>query len=61
MFKRIVLEDWQNIVPLVSFGVTFAIFFIAVLRAVTMRRENVDRLANLPLDSTTQDNANRTH
>ncbi len=60
MFKRIILEDWQNLVPVISFTVTAGIFFIAIIRALLMNRDRAEQLANLPLE-TTQDNANRTH
>lgn len=60
MFKRIILEDWQNLVPVISFTVTAAIFFIAIIRALLMNRDRAERLARLPLESP-QENANRTH
>lgn len=60
MFKRIILEDWQNIVPFFSFGAAFLIFLFGVLVAVFSKKEKIDRMARMPLENT-QDNSNRTH
>ena len=50
MFKRIVLEDWQNLMPAIAFAFAFAIFMILSLRAVFMKKEVADRMARLPLE-----------
>ena len=39
MFKRIILEDWQNIVPFFSFGTAFLIFLFGVAIAVFSKKE----------------------
>ncbi len=39
--------DWMAILPLLIFTVVFAIITI---RAITHKKEFIDRLANLPLD-----------
>jgi hypothetical protein len=49
MFKRIVLEDWANIVPMIAFGVLFAVFLATTLRAIRLRPEERKRMADLPL------------
>lgn len=58
MFKRIILEDWQNIVPFFSFGAAFLIFLFGVAVAVFSKKEKIDRMANLPLENN-QENTNR--
>ena len=50
MFKRISYEEWHSSVPIIAFALTFAVFIYFVVRAVRMRRDEVVRLASLPLD-----------
>ena len=59
MFKRIILEDWQNIVPFFSFGAVFLIFLFGVLVAVFTKKEKIDEMARMPLENS-EDNSNRT-
>lgn len=59
MYKRIVLEEWQNLVPLFSFAVTFGIFACAVIRAVFLKKERADRLSRLPFESSELDSDSR--
>jgi hypothetical protein len=54
MFRRVVLEEWHQWVPYISFGITFAVFVIMVLRALLMRKDTADHMAHLPLEN--QDN-----
>lgn len=50
MFKRILLEDWTTLVPIISF-VIFAVVFAAVtIRALRIAKPERERLASLPLD-----------
>lgn len=60
MFKRIILEDWQHYVPLVSFTVTFGIFAYAVVRAIFLKKEKVERLSRLPLEDSAPPSAGTT-
>ena len=55
MYKRIVLEEWQNLVPLFSFAVTFGIFACAVIRAIFLKKERADRLSRLPFEESELD------
>jgi hypothetical protein len=50
MLKRIILEDWQNLLPAIALGFAFAVFMILTLRAIFMKREKADRMARLPLE-----------
>lgn len=52
MFHRVTTEDWQQITPLIAFGITFVVFIIAVTRALLTRKERCRHLASLPLDET---------
>ncbi len=49
MFKRIILEDWVNFVPLTAFLVLFTIFLLTTLRAIRLRPADRERMSKLPL------------
>lgn len=49
MFKRVILEDWANIVPMIAFGVLFVVFLATTLRAIRLKPEERKRMAELPL------------
>jgi hypothetical protein len=50
MFHRVTVEEWHQITPILSFGITFLVFIVAVVRAMLTRRERCRQLASLPLD-----------
>lgn len=50
MFKRISYEEWHAIVPVIAFILTFGVFVFFVVRALRLRREEVNHMASLPLD-----------
>ena len=49
MFKRIILEDWQTVVPYLCFALIGGAFLLIVIRAIRMKKNDVDHLSNLPL------------
>ena len=49
MFKRVILEEWANLVPMIAFGVLFTVFLFATVWALRLRPEESKRMANLPL------------
>lgn len=49
MFKRVIVEDWANIVPMIAFGILFVVFLATSLRAIRLRPEERKRMAELPL------------
>jgi ABC-type multidrug transport system permease subunit len=49
MFKRLNLEDWGNLVPMIAFGVLATFFLFAMLWALRLRPAERKRMANLPL------------
>ena len=54
MFKRVILEDWATIVPMIAFGVLFTVFLVTTLRAIRLKPAEQKRMADLPLqDSVT--------
>jgi len=52
MFKRIFVEDWAHIIPIISFIIFATVFLVVTLRAIKLRKSERERLASLPLDDT---------
>ena len=50
MFRRVIIEDWHQYLPMIGFALTFAVFLVMLLRALLMRREKCQTLAHLPLE-----------
>jgi hypothetical protein len=55
MFKRIILEDWANLVPMIAFGVLFLVFLVTTLRAIRLKPAERERMARLPLNDSSTD------
>ncbi len=49
MFKRIIHEEWTNIVPMIAFAITFTVFAVTTIRALRIGPAERERLAKLPL------------
>lgn len=49
-FKRVTIEQWQQILPYIGFALTFAIFAFFLWRAVRLDKKSAERMANLPID-----------
>ena len=54
MFKRVILEDWANLVPMIAFGVLFTVFLVTTLRAIRLKPAEQKRMADLPLQDSDQ-------
>ena len=52
MFKRLSYEEWQAMIPMIAFLITFVGFLIFTIRALFMQREQADQLSHLPLEET---------
>ncbi|MEZ0387676.1 MAG: hypothetical protein ACAI34_11450 [Verrucomicrobium sp.] len=50
MFRRLVHEHWHDVVPVIAFVLTFAVFIVAFVRAVLAKKETIQHMAVLPLD-----------
>lgn len=48
MFKRIIYDDLAGFVPEVSFWLTFSVFLIIAVRAILLRKREVQSLAEIP-------------
>ena len=51
MFHRILVEDWQRALSILSITLFFSVFIIHFIRVRRMPRETVAHLENLPLEN----------
>lgn len=58
MFKRVIYEEWANIVPIVSFIFTFGVFAFATIRTLCLPKHRCQSLAGLPLEDSISKNEN---
>lgn len=49
MFQRVALENWHEIVPYICFALVAGVFLVIVIRAVRMKKSEIDRISALPL------------
>jgi cbb3-type cytochrome oxidase subunit 3 len=49
MFHRILVEEWQRVLTMVSFSIFFITFLVTALRTWRTPRERLQHLASLPL------------
>ena len=55
MFKRVILEDWVAIIPVVSFVCLFGVFLGATIITLLKSKSSVKHLSHLPLDDDSND------
>jgi hypothetical protein len=51
MFQRIVVEEWQRALSVMSITLFFAVFVITAVRVRRMSRATIARLETMPLES----------
>ena len=51
MFHRILVEEWQRVLSILSITLFLALFVIHVVRIRRMSRESIARLESLPLEN----------
>jgi hypothetical protein len=51
MFHRILVEEWQRALSVLSITLFFAVFVIHFIRVRRMSRESIARLESLPLEN----------
>lgn len=49
MFKRLILEDWTVVMPVMAFFFTAAVFLYTTVRAMRLSKPRREELAKLPL------------
>lgn len=50
MFRRLILEDWQNTLLVIGFFLIAAVFIAIVIKSLRMKRKDREYMANLPLE-----------
>jgi hypothetical protein len=50
MFHRILVEEWQRALSIMSICLFFAVFSVNLLRVRRLSRASIERLENLPLE-----------
>lgn len=55
MFHRLLVEDWQRTLTIISFAIFALVFLITLIRVRRLPREQVEHLSNLPLQNDTDE------
>ena len=50
MFKRIIYNDWTEVIPIISFWLTFGVFMAICIRALVLKKTKIDKMKNLPFE-----------
>lgn len=50
MFKRIIIEDWTIVLPVIAFFFTASVFIYTSIQAIRLSKSRREELAKLPLD-----------
>ncbi|MEO0795632.1 MAG: cbb3-type cytochrome c oxidase subunit 3 [Verrucomicrobiota bacterium] len=50
MFKRIIYDNWTDIVPILSFWLTFGVFIGITIRALLFKKDYVNHMGSMPLE-----------
>jgi hypothetical protein len=56
MWNRIEWADWATVMPIIAFVLTAGVFAILVTRTILMKKDDVTRKANLPLEGDAPEN-----
>ena len=59
MFRRVVLESWHDYVPYICFALVGGAFIMILIRVFTMKKEDVERIAHIPLEDNTDNKTER--
>ena len=57
MFHRVIVEEWQRVLSVLSITLFFAVFIINFIRVRRMPRATIAHLESLPLASDAHDHA----
>jgi hypothetical protein len=57
MFHRILVEDWQRTLTIISFTIFGIVFLLTLLRVLRLPREEIRHLENLPLQNDSDEKA----
>jgi hypothetical protein len=51
MFSRVHYDNWQTVIPLIAFILTFTVFLYFSIRALCMQRTQIESMSHLPLEN----------
>ena len=54
MFKRVFVEDWAQIIPIISFCIFAVVFVLTSIRAMRLGKREREHMAHLPLENSSQ-------
>lgn len=55
MFRRLLVEEWQNVLSIISFSIFFAVFMLTLLRLWRTPRPTIEHMESLPLANDTHE------
>lgn len=55
MFRRLLVEEWQNVLSIISFSIFFAVFVLTLLRLWRTPHHKLEHQENLPLANDTNE------
>jgi hypothetical protein len=58
MFHRILVEDWQRALSVLSISLFLAVFVLHSIRVRCLSRESIAKMETLPLEADDHDQAN---
>jgi TRAP-type C4-dicarboxylate transport system permease small subunit len=53
MFKRLMFDTWEGLIPTLGFALTAFAFLLIMIRALRMKKTEANHLAHLPLEDAT--------
>ena len=51
IWSRVQYENWHYVLTLLAFAIFFSVFVTIVVRTVRMKKDTLNHLSNLPLES----------
>lgn len=51
IWSRVQYENWHYVLTVLAFAIFFAVFVSIVVRTVRMKKDKLNHLSNLPLES----------
>ncbi|MGD9418661.1 MAG: hypothetical protein Q7R22_006945 [Verrucomicrobiota bacterium JB025] len=50
MLRRVLTEDWMQVIPIIAFAIFATVFIIVTVRAIRLGKKDREHMASLPLD-----------
>ncbi|MGD7653256.1 MAG: hypothetical protein ACQCXQ_08590 [Verrucomicrobiales bacterium] len=55
MLRRVLTEDWMQVIPIIAFAIFATVFIIVTVRAIRLGKKDREHMASLPLDDKKSD------